>query len=282
MKVYVTGATGFVGKSLIGLLGSNGHEAFPVVRKNAGFKNEILFDLSTATENEMFEVFKNADCIVHLAAHANFSSTFNSETYNTNCLANLKLINAISRIDVHFVFASNALIAGLSTEQIKVDSADNPDIPYNISKYISENYLESKLKNYSIIRIGGIYGYDGPKHLFLNRLINEAIEGNLDFKITNNGRGERNYIYVKDLCNWIIEIINSRSTGKFLIAGPDTSSISSILKTLNNIFSKGKATISVNDQQRGNHQIIHSSPTPIKLHTYQEAFLDIKSNNRAK
>lgn len=270
MRIYITGSTGFVGKVLIKKLLDFGFEIFPIVRKNSGIPNEILLDLAYASEEELFEVFKGADCIIHLAAHANFGKNFDFDTYNINCLANLRLVNVISKLDAHFVFASNALIAGIDNEYITKESPDIPEIPYNISKYISETYIKTKLSNYTILRIGGIFGLGGPQHLFLNKAI-ENVKRSVTLDLSDNGLGKRNYIFVEDLCTWIINIVRSKQLGTVLMAGNDIVSMNEILSTLYKVFFGEYIPFKTGSLQ-GKNQIIHSEGSSITIHSYEGAF----------
>jgi len=270
MRIYITGSTGFVGKVLIKKLSDFGYEISPIVRKNSGIHNEILLDLACASEEELFEVFKGADCIIHLAAHANFGRNFDFETYNINCLANLRLVNVISKLDAHLVFASNALIAGIDLEHITKESPDLPEIPYNISKYVSETYIKTKLSNYTILRIGGIFGIGGPQHLFLNKAIEQVRHG-VTLDINDNGLGKRNYIFVEDLCAWIIDIVRSKQTGTVLMAGNDIASMSDILSTLYKVFLGDYIPFKTGSLQ-GKNQVIYSDSSGITIHSYKRAF----------
>jgi nucleoside-diphosphate-sugar epimerase len=275
MRIYITGSTGFVGKVLIKKLLDFGFEIFPIVRKNSGIPNEILLDLAYANEEELFDVFKGADCIIHLAAHANFGKNFDFDTYNINCLANLRLVNVISKLDTHLVFASNALIAGIDNEYITKESPDIPEIPYNISKYLSETYIKTKLSNYTILRIGGIFGLGGPQHLFLNKAI-ENVKRSVTLDLSDNGLGKRNYIFVEDLCEWIISIVRSKQLGTVLMAGNDIVSMNEILSALYKVFLGEDISFKIGSLQ-GKNQIIHSEVSSITIHSYERAFEIMKN-----
>lgn len=276
MKIIVTGANGFVGKALILRLEELGFDAWAVVRQKTLRVKEVVLDLESCSEDEIFEKFEGADCVVHLAANADFSSTYVKEIYNINCLANLAIANAMRRLGAHFIFASNALIAGMHEEYISSRSDDKPGIPYNISKYISEQYIMKHLRDYCILRIGGIYGYNGPKHLFLNRAITYAIDNFQILNIQNDGLGQRNYIYVEDLCSWIIHIVSNKTTGKFLVAGKEILSLKDIFLLINNVFLEGKGQLSINLLNKSTVQIIECTPPDIIMHDYQSALNDIK------
>jgi nucleoside-diphosphate-sugar epimerase len=276
MRVVVTGASGFVGRVLMQRLNQSGLDVWAVVREDGLFEKEILLDLALSNEEELCEKLIGTDCIIHLAANADFSAGFAKETYKVNCLSNLLIANVCKKIGTHLVFASNALIAGMQQEFIDAATPDNPEIPYNIAKYISEEYITENVKNYCILRIGGIYGYHGPSHLFLNRAIELAIGERRLFNIQNDGLGERNYIYVEDLCSWIIYIVKNRTIGKCLVAGGETLPIKEIFSLLNEVFIDGQATFTLDESLKGRSQVIDVKVPSIEMHSYRMAFNDIK------
>jgi nucleoside-diphosphate-sugar epimerase len=276
MKIYVTGANGFVGKNLIRRLDELGLDAWAVVRTKTNRIKEVIIDMNSCSEKEMLEKLKKADCIVHLAACADFRNVFGKEVYDVNCLVNLALANVCKKLNVHFIFASNALIAGMQNEHISPESPDNPDIPYNISKYISEQYITKEVNDYCILRIGGIYGYNGPEHLFLNRAIDNTLNKKGMFNIQNDGLGRRNYIYVEDLCSWIINLIKYKTKGKYLIAGKEILSLKEIFLQMNEIFLEGKGNFSLDLSIKGKDQVIQTIFPDIIMHDYRMAFNDIK------
>lgn len=277
MRIFVTGANGFVGNILVKRLEESGFDTWAVVRKKTSRLKEITIDFSSCSEDEIFEKFSGASCVVHLAANADFSRDFDEKIYNVNCLANIAIANVFKHLNVHLIFASNALIAGMHEPFIDAKSNDKPEIPYNIAKYISEEYIMKHIKDYCIMRIGGIYGYKGPEHLFLNRAINYTLNSNQLLSIQNNGLGRRNYIYVEDLCTWFLHIIQHRIKGKYLIAGKETLYLKGIFQHMNHVFLGNKGKLRINEMQQSTDQIIEIVPPNIIMHDYQSAFNDIKN-----
>lgn len=278
MKVFVTGANGFVGKCLIRKLDELGFDAWAVVRHKTNRSKEVIIDFENCNDCELEDKLNQANCIIHLAANANFTTQFDKTIYDVNCLSNISLINLCRKNKIYLIFASNALISGFSQNIISENTKDNPEIPYNISKYISEQYIIKYLKKYCIIRIGGIYGIYGPSHLFLNKSINQAITINNKFIINNNGEGKRNYIYVEDLCSWIIYIIKNNIYGRYLIAGPEALTIKEIHELLIDVFFDGNGEIILNQSITGKDQIIECNFPGIKFNNYKSAFLEMKKN----
>jgi nucleoside-diphosphate-sugar epimerase len=276
MKIYVTGATGFVGKILVNKLEMSGFDIWTIVRKKTSRKNEILLDFNTCSQEDIYSKLKDGGCIIHLAANADFRNDFNESIYSVNCIGTILLVNVAKKLNIHFILASNALISGKNKEFINMESKDEPDIPYNISKYITEEYIIKQIKQYTILRIGGIFGYNGPEHLFLNRAIKKIIDHKQIPDIQNDGLGLRNYIYVDDLCTLIVHVVKTKLLGKHLIAGFEILSLKEIFKQLNQVFLDGKGKFTFNENIQGNNQIIQFEPLGIEMNTYLKAFNNIK------
>lgn len=68
MKIAVTGATGLVGTALLDRLHSDGHEAWPVVRRAGGAANEILWDPATGKIER--DKLCGMEAVVHLAGES--------------------------------------------------------------------------------------------------------------------------------------------------------------------------------------------------------------------
>ena len=67
-------------------------------------------------------------------------------------------------------------LADLTAEKITQDSSVNADTPYGKSKWLAEELIRMSGVNHCILRIGGVFGLNGPMHLGLNRTILNVIE----------------------------------------------------------------------------------------------------------
>lgn len=272
MNIFVTGANGFSGRHLVATLEAAGHAPTAVVRKPSGFSKEVIADLGELVPADFTHIFGQADVVFHLAAEPDFRLPFKESVYNVNGLATLQLINALKK-DCHFIFASNALISGIREPHITIDTPDNPEIPYNIAKWMAEEYATRQLEHYTILRIGGIYGLGGPSHLFLNTALNKMVHERAIPTLNNDGKGRRNYLYVKDLCNIMLEIMQQRRTGKFVLAGNEILGMADIFNTAFDVLLKRHERIAVNDQPSAD-QVIEPNYA-FRGHTYREAFTDM-------
>jgi nucleoside-diphosphate-sugar epimerase len=93
--------------------------------------------------------------------------------------------------------------------EIDKNTPINPENHYAVSKYISEEVIKANLQSYSILRICGIYGLDGPDHLGLNIAINNAIHKKMVPVLKGPGKAKRNYISVHDVARWVLNLVKN-------------------------------------------------------------------------
>ncbi|NWC95268.1 MULTISPECIES: NAD-dependent epimerase/dehydratase family protein [unclassified Pseudomonas] len=153
MKILVTGATGFVGRSLCAHLVAQGHDVTAFVRNGA----HGLADVKVATgalddEDFVTRTLTEIDCVVHLAGRAH-----QLDDNSDNPLEAFRIVNRDATLVLaacarqagvkRFVFISSIGVNGSSTtvEPFCEDSAATPLADYAISKHEAELEL-SRLK----------------------------------------------------------------------------------------------------------------------------------------
>lgn len=68
MRIAITGASGLIGKRLVGLLSGQGHEVFKITRQKSSDSHEIFWDPYSATLDPA--VLEGMDAVVHLAGES--------------------------------------------------------------------------------------------------------------------------------------------------------------------------------------------------------------------
>ncbi len=235
MKVLMTGSTGFVGKQLARMLHDNGHKISHLVRRKTGLQNEILWDFVSDLPKEL----PPCDVIVHLAAYVDFGQQLQPIQYNVNTVSTIKLAANAKLCNRYFVLASTIGIHGSNRTWIDENTPINPESHYALSKYLAEEIVKTYVENYSVLRICGIYGLDGPPHLSLNQAISNAIHQKTAPVLKGPGESRRNYICIYDVAKWILHLIEEdeiRSSDTeaptqeiLYLAGPEIMSIKEYL-----------------------------------------------------
>lgn len=202
-KVAVTGADGFLGQRLCEKLGLFGYEVLKYDFKNFDIRGNI-------------ELPKDIDAVYHLAAinKPYFSKKEPFETFKTNVLGTLNLLEAIKKSNVKkIIFTSSVFVYKDLQKTKETDLAEyNGIYPYGLEKLIGEEYIKiySNLYgiDYSILRITGVYG---PK-MYKNPIY-DLIQGFLagEVKLYVNKNSVYNFIYIDDVVSGLIKMLSQKN-----------------------------------------------------------------------
>jgi len=275
-SVLVTGATGFIGQATVASLRQSGWAVFRGSRSVVRLKtnDEIYLDLNDPVAILSLERSHRFDAIVHLGANIGWSGASEAEMFTPNVLATGCLTFLASRWNAHVIYASAAIVCGVKTEKIDVKTPTFADTAYAHSKLLGEQLLEASQAPHCILRIGGVFGVGGPRHLGLNRAIDEALNGQVPTQ-SGSGAALRNYIYVKDVAVAIVFALQQRIEGIHLLAGAEVTSVSQMLQEISLAFLNGRQPTITGGQETTN-QVIESSHYLPKSRSFREALSDIK------
>ncbi len=277
-RVLITGASGFVGRSIMRKLAHTDWEVIPSVRRSTGFKNEVIIDFCDPNFCMMINSLPKVDAIIHLGAKVGWGDISKHDLFVPNVLATAELVNWADKIGAYFVFASTAIVHGVRNPYITSDSALNLDAHYGYSKWLAEEVIRMSGVKHAILRIAGIFGKSGPTHLGINKAINNALNDKIPIQY---GGGEigRNYIYIKDLSNIIKFCIENEIEGVHLVAGSSINTVSDMLQIICNVFFPGRNP-EYREGSNGNDQIIEHSLYLPKGRLFKEAIIDIKVDDK--
>jgi len=221
-KVLLTGASGFIGKNFIDFCPSE-YEIYAIYNQSLDFPNFVenksnikIYKIDLTD----YDSIKNAnldniefDICLFLSANGDpaYSVKHTVEDLEKNTIAILQTIEAF-KIKDFIYFSSGAVYDHLSNE-VNPKSVLSPVLPYAISKYSTERYLEfyikqKKIRNAFSIRFFGAYGeYEADRKIY-NRLIKSfGIEKNDYFDIRGDGENYISAMYVKDTIEAIVKTI---------------------------------------------------------------------------
>lgn len=287
MKILITGASSFTGKALIPMLKEAGHEIFNLVRQDHGFSQQFLWNFT----DELPEDIPECQAIIHLAAHVDFQNIFNISSYNVNTISTAILAAYACKRSSYFIFASTVGVHGSKPTEFDDTTPINPENNYAMSKYLAEVIVRTFVQNYSILRIGGIYGLDGPRHLGLNSAITNAYYKKEKPTIKGPGKAKRNYICVYDVAQWILYLLgrneangykSDRHTREtFYLAGPEVMTIEGYLREVADILLSSD-DINRIDGQESKDMVIKFTPFPFKPTTVRQYLRALGHSSRAE
>ena len=257
----VTGATGFVGRLLVGTLLNDGVDIVAAVRK----KSDLLPDEAKQIEVGDFQAktdwrvaIKSVSVVVHLAArvHVMQDNVLDplAEFRKINTFATLNLAKQAAEAGVkRFIFISSIKVNGEMTELNKPFRSDDqfiPDDPYGLSKYEAEQGLLAIAKETGmevvIIRPPLVYG-PGVKANFsaMMKWVNKSVP--LPLGAIHN---QRSLVALDNLVDFIALCADREKSPKaanqvFLISDGEDVSTTTLLQKVASAFDKKPRLIPV-------------------------------------
>ena len=215
MRVLVTGASGFVGRTLIHTLSLRSHEIVAAMRAAPSDRdtpsNSVAIGDINATTN-WSAALHGADAVVHLAARVHvmrdtaIDPLAEFRRVNTDGTLNLARQAAAAGVK-RFIFLSSIGVNGNSTSQGKIfteNSASLPHDPYSVSKHEAEVGLRAISKSTGmeivIIRPTLVHGSKAPGNFGkLTRLVAKGLP--LPLASIQN---RRSFVGIDNLVDFII------------------------------------------------------------------------------
>ncbi|QDC41229.1 NAD-dependent epimerase/dehydratase family protein [Candidatus Methylopumilus universalis] len=241
MNILVTGASGFIGASLVKKLADLDFFVFGISRHSASISVQSL-EITEYTD--FSKLLIDIDCVIHLAARVHFmgdTGFSNLKEYRRfNVKATENLVRQSIKFGVkRFIFLSSIKVNGELTvpgQKFAADDKPCPQDAYSLSKYEAEKILIKICKkspmSYTIIRPPMVYG-PGVKGNFLSlmKLIKRRIPLPIA-SVTN----KRSVIFLDNLVDLIIVCINHPAAKNEVFLASDNYDIS--IKFLSKIISE--------------------------------------------
>ena len=219
-KILITGASGFIGSSIVKKALEQGYETWAGIRSSSNrdmLQDERIkfIDLNYTNTSKLSSqltsfVKENGkfDAIIHVAGIT--KAIRKTEFDKINFGYTKSFVDALIETDCvpkTFIFMSTLGAIGVGDEinylPMKCDRKPNPNTAYGKSKLLAENYLKSiKDFPYVILRPTGVYGPNDTDYLILMKAVKRGI---------NVGAGFRkqliSFIYISDLIDIVFSSI---------------------------------------------------------------------------
>ena len=236
--------------------------------------NVHAFDLNKPQTMKSIRSVGAMDALIHLGARVGLNGENIQALVAPNIESTCELAKIAEEKNAKIIFASTAIVCGSKTSLINSGSHLHPDTPYAESKLEAERIIIKAKTNHCILRFCGLWGERGPEHLMLNRAINKALDGKAP-TIYGSGRAVRNYLYVRDAAEIVIDSLNEQKQGTYLVGGEERLSISEMLQKVCQVFLPGQVPQHV-EHEEALDQIIESTYTILNKIRFHEALIAIK------
>ena len=251
MKIFITGATGYIGTSLVHKLADEGHELNLLVRSknNSGHlkrKGVTLYYGDILNKYALDLAMQGCCQVYHLAALAKVWIKNPNNYFDINLLGTKNVLEAARKNGIQkMVFCSTAGVYGASLKQeITEESLRTYDFSneYESSKALAESLVKDYIiKNKMHIVIASPTRVYGPSRFHPPTLVNLMISKYLEGKwkvLPGNGRTAGNYVYIDDVVQGMVLCMeNGRNGNTYLLAG-ENHSMRSFFNTLAHISGK--------------------------------------------
>lgn len=230
--LFITGAAGFVGRNLLIKLTTRGIKVRCLVRDKRKIRENYGVEIAEGNINDadiLFKAIRDVNTVIHLAAVVKSSDP--GEFINVNVNGTKNLVSACIRNGVRKIIYVSSLDAGLNGANM-----------YGKTKRIGEDIIKDSNIDYLILRPALIYGKDSRDI----KILIEMIKKYPIIPVVGNGKGKLQPVYIEDICDIIIKLIDSNIKNKiYYIAGGERISMNDLIDRIAYLFSKSVIKIHI-------------------------------------
>ncbi len=257
MKIYITGATGFIGSNLTKRLIEEGNTVHALIRnpaksKKINFENVIFKDGDLLNSDSLYQGMKGCEEVYHLAAFARPWAKQRDTYYKINVQGTLNvLLSAIKAGVRKVVITSTAGVLGPSEKDLVTENSGSNSLPftgYEKSKIIMEEkvwQLPKKQTQVVIVLPSRLYG---PGELTVSNSVTKLIKlyaKGLWRLIPGDGKSIGNYVFINDVLDGLILAMKKGRSGERYIIGGQNLTYNEFFETLGKVIGKSRFMIKI-------------------------------------
>ncbi|HDV6748112.1 TPA: NAD-dependent epimerase/dehydratase family protein [Legionella pneumophila] len=242
-KILITGATGFIGRSLVPALLSEGHDVrCAVLQLDSTLQAEQIVINNLEVHTDWTDALRNVEIVIHLAARVHIMKEYATSSLDEYCkinsIATKNFVEQAAQNNVkRFIFLSTIKVHGEFSQNnlpFSEDCRTQPEDPYAKSKLYAEQFIQEICQNarmeFVILRPPLVYGpYVKANFLRILQLIDKKWP--LPFGSIYN---KRTFIYIDNLVSAISAVVSEPSAANqvYLVADDCSWSLTQLVQTL--------------------------------------------------
>lgn len=280
--VLITGGAGFIGSHLVDFLLDEDFTVVVLDNLSTGKMDNInsvrgrsakQFVGDVTNPNDVSKALTDVEIVLHLSAQSSVNVSMKRELFDAqnNVLGTLELLKQAHAKEIdHFLFTSTGgAIYGIPNNlPVSESHPEQPISIYGTSKLAAEKYIEFYQRmglETSILRLANVYGprqdpsgEAGVISIFLGNILN-----NLPLHVYGDGSSSRDYIYVKDVADIILRLIDNPIQKPINVATGKEVFLKELLETIQNVTNT-QPKIIYEDERHGDVKNIYLDPSRIK------------------
>ena len=255
MRIFVTGATGFIGTALCNELVQHGNIIHALYRndnkvKCLNHKNIIPIKGDILDKQSIKNALKDCEQVYHTAAFTDVWTGNNKLIYDLNVAGTINVFDAALEAGIkRVVFTSTAGVIGPSTNNTVDENTQQTTgffLEYERTKAIAEDICKEYIKKgLSVVIVNPTRVY-GPGWLNKSNSVTIMIRSYIKGKwriIPGNGKSIGNYVFINDVVSGHIMAMNKGIAGERYILGGENTSFTAFFKTLDRVSGKHRLMI---------------------------------------
>ncbi|GAA4963723.1 NAD-dependent epimerase/dehydratase family protein [Algibacter aquimarinus] len=259
MKVFLTGATGYVGHQLAIKLANENYKVIALVRDLNSEKVPNHHNIKTIKGNicDYYSVetaIKDCDYVFHTAAYTNLKCKKLDNFYNTNVLGTENILKASLFHNIKkVIYTSTLAVYGPSFESTSIAESQPRLVSYSndyeLTKSISEELVFEYIKKglpCTVLNVSRVYG-PGLKTFSsgVNTLISKIAKNDF-LMVPSKLHINTNYVFIEDVVNaHVLAMKNENSIGKYIVGGENVT-YETLFKTIKRITKSKIKIVKIN------------------------------------
>ncbi len=228
MKVFVTGANGFVGSYIVDQLLKDGYEVFASSRTGdlSAFNSNKNYRFIQADFTDPFALhdafeFVQPDVVVHSGAMSkpDDCELNQADAFDANVFGTVQLLLNAETYKAFFIHLSTDFIFNGKKGMYNEEDTPDPVSYYGKTKRDAEEAVMEYKYGWAIVRTCFVYGNPFYGRNSFITMIGKKLKNNEPFKVVNDQ--ERTPTHAADLARGIAAIIDKRAEGIYNLAGKD-------------------------------------------------------------
>ena len=269
--IFVTGAAGFIGSNFIHHLKQQDYNNIVILDKltYAGSTDNLnphtlpIEIVDIADKKQLERVFQKyrPQFIFHFAAESHVDNSIEDATpfVDTNVTGTLNLLelSVMYKVEKFHHISTDEVYGALGYDDppFTEETPYNPQNPYSASKAASDHFVTAFGNTYGLpillTNCSNNYGPRQNKEKLIPKTINNILEGK-KIPVYAQGQNIRDWIYVEDHCQAILEIFNNGKVGeKYNIGGECEVANIDLVKTIIRLMGASEDLIEFVDDRPG-------------------------------